>query len=96
MSDYKKCPNCGSMLDLVSDVRSNTHGKVYFRSWLCQSCGVRQETRQIGTEAEETLLVSAPRAVIDASVQDRMEQKSLGHAEFQSIGGRRHLERQHA
>ena len=95
MSDIRNCPHCNAHLELVSETLNWTKGKVHFRSWLCRSCGVRQETRKIGNEPEETLLTSKPRAVIDAAHDARMEQERLGHEQFQAKGGR-HVERKHA
>ena len=91
MPEIKKCPNCGDHMDLVSETLNLSHGKVHFRSWLCRSCGVRMETRRIGNAPEEALLVSQPRAVVDAALNDRMERETEGHRQFQAIGGRRNV-----
>lgn len=91
MPEIKRCPHCDSHLELVNSTLSWTRGRVLFQSWLCPGCGVRQETRRIGSGEEEVLLTSAPKAVVDAAENARMEQESLGHREFQSIGGRRNV-----
>ena len=96
MSDFRKCPHCQTRLEQTGAVLNLTRGKVHFRSWLCPDCGTRQETRRINDESEEVLLTSKPKAVIDAALNDRMEQELEGHRQFQSIGGRRHVERKHA
>lgn len=91
MSDIRRCPHCSAHLEQTSAVLNLSHGKTHFRSWLCRGCGTRVETRQLGNELEDVLLVSKPKAVIDAAVHERMEAESLGHREFQSIGGKRHV-----
>lgn len=91
MSDFKKCPNCSAHLELVNEVLNLTHGKVHFRSWLCPGCGVRVETRRIGNEPEETLLVSQPRTVIDARLAEEDARRAEGHRQFLSVGGRRNV-----
>ena len=90
MSDFKKCPHCDSHLELVNSTLSWTRGRVLFQSWLCRACGVRQETRKIGSEPEEVLLTSQPRAVIDAAENARMAAEAAGHAEFIQKGRPHH------
>lgn len=78
----EKCPRCAHPLEQTNAVLNLTHGKVHFRSWICRACGTRLETRQLGTEPEEVLLTSPPRAQVDAALQDRMEAERLGHEQF--------------
>ena len=87
----ERCPHCQTRLEQTGAVLSNVRGRVHFRSWACPDCGTRVETRRVGSGEEEVLLVSPPRAVVDAALNDRMEQELEGHRQFQSIGGRRNV-----
>lgn len=87
----ERCPHCDSRLDQTGAVLNLARGKTHFWSWACRSCGTRVETRKIDFGPVEVLLVSQPKAVIDAALDDRVERESLGHAEFQVIRGRRNV-----
>jgi uncharacterized protein (UPF0212 family) len=58
--DFKKCPHCQEHLGLTSETLSLVHSKVLFCSWLCPVCGSRVETRTVGSDPEETLLIAPP------------------------------------
>lgn len=60
MSDIMKCPHCGKHLGQTDAVLNLNQGNVLFCSWLCPRCGTRVETRAVGSEPEETLLIAPP------------------------------------
>lgn len=86
--EINQCPNCGETFELTSSTESNVRGRVIFRSWLCPGCGVRRETRRIGSEPEEILMTSPPRAVIDAAAQERADAVAEGVRQFFAKGDR--------
>ena len=74
--DFKKCPHCQDHLGLTSETLSLVHSKVLFCSWLCPRCGTRVETRAVGSEPEETLLISPPQ--IDSVQRKQAERQAQG------------------
>ncbi|NCC05338.1 MAG: hypothetical protein EOM37_15180 [Proteobacteria bacterium] len=74
MSDIMKCPHCGKHLGQTDAVLNLNQGKVHFRSWLCPCCGTRVETRSLGSEPEETLLISPPQ--IDSAQRKQAEHQA--------------------
>lgn len=92
--EINECPNCGETFELTSSTESNVRGRVTFRSWVCPSCGTRRESRQIGSEAEETLMTSPPRAEVDAARQERADAVAEGIKEFFAKAGDRYVARQ--
>lgn len=91
--EINECPNCGETFELTSSTESNVRGRVIFRSWLCPGCGVRRETRRIGSEAEEVLMTSPPRAEVDQQAQARADAVALGVKEFFAKAGDRYAQR---
>jgi len=76
MSDIMKCPHCGKHLGQTDAMLNVNQGKVLFCSWLCPRCGTRVETRAVGSEPEETLLISPPQ--IDSVERKQAERQAQG------------------
>ena len=90
MEQIDICPHCDQTMELTGETQSYTRGKRFFRSWICPSCGCRRETRQLGSEVEEVLMTSPPRAEVDRQAQEQVDRRAEGVKEFiaRSQGGR--------